>query len=236
MIEIRKSNQRGHGEFGWLSALYTFSFSNYHDPRYMGFGPLRVINEDRVAGGSGFAPHSHANMEIITYILEGGLQHRDSSGGGGVIRPGDIQYMSAGTGVSHSEVNASPSETVHLLQIWIMPKINNTPPRYEEKKFPLELRRNQLCLLVSGDGRDDSIVMRQDASLYGGFFETGQSHQYKIANGRGAFLQIARGSMRVNGEHELAAGDILSAQNETAIQFEMLEQCEFIFFDLPMAN
>src|SRR5215218_1815797 len=191
MINIRKSNERGHFDHGWLNTYHTFSFDQYYDPRYMGFRNLRVINEDFVAGGRGFPTHGHRDMEIITYILEGELKHEDSMGNGSVIRPGDVQRMSAGTGVRHSEFNASSKDPVHLLQIWIEPSITGIQPGYEEKHFDVQARRGRLRLIASPDGRDGSVTIHQDATVYAGLVDGKEEVTHALASGRKAYVHIA---------------------------------------------
>jgi redox-sensitive bicupin YhaK (pirin superfamily) len=213
MLNIRRANERGHAEHGWLDSRHTFSFADYYDPKFMGFGPLRVINEDRVQPGEGFGTHSHRDMEIISYVLEGELAHKDSMGNGSVIRPGDVQRMSAGTGVTHSEFNHSPSELVHFLQIWILPERERMRPSYEEKHFDDADKRGRLKLVASRDGRDGSVVIHQDVALYAALLENGERVEHALADGRRAWAQVTRGSVQVNGE-TLVAGDgaAISAQ------------------------
>src|SRR5580765_1879883 len=200
MLTIRQSKERGHFDHGWLNTYHTFSFDQYYDPRYAGFRDLRVINEDFVAGGRGFPKHGHRDMEIITYILEGALKHEDSMGNGSVIRPGDVQRMTAGTGVRHSEANASPDEPVHLLQIWILPDTIGLDPSYEEKAFSEDERLGQLRLIASNDGRDGSVTLHQDVNLFAAIVEADQEISHTMAPTRYAWIQVARGSVRVNGE------------------------------------
>src|ERR1044072_8469275 len=199
MITIRRSNERGHFEHGWSNTYHTFSFDQYYDPRYMGFRTLRVINEDFVAPGRGFPKHGHRDMEIITYILEGALKHEDSMGNGSVIGPGDVQRMTAGTGVRHSEYNPSETEGVHLLQIWIMPRARDLPSGYEQKAFTEEERRGRLRLVASEDGREGSVTIQQDARLYAGILEPGSVAEHKFAAGRYGWAQVARGNVELNG-------------------------------------
>lgn len=206
MMTIRKADDRGHADFGWLDSRHTFSFGHYRDPAHMGFGPLRVINDDRVAGGGGFPTHPHANMEIISYVLEGGLEHRDSLGTGSVIRPGDVQRMSAGTGIRHSEFNASASEPVHFLQIWILPERDGFAPGYEQTTFATEEKRGKLRLVAARDGRDGALTLNQDVDLYAGLFAGGESATLSLRPGRLGWLQVAAGSVTVNGVR-LDAGD-----------------------------
>ncbi len=199
MIKIRRSADRGRADFGWLDSRHSFSFGEYHDPAQMGFGPLRVINEDRVAGGGGFPPHSHREMEIISYVLEGQLQHQDSTGGGSIIRPGDVQRMSAGAGITHSEFNASKTEPVHFLQIWIMPGQRGVTPGYDQKTFAVSDKRNQLRLIAARDGRNGALTIHQDADIFAAVLSNAKiSHELKT--GRIAWVQVARGSVTIAGE------------------------------------
>lgn len=231
MISIRKSNQRGHFDHGWLNTYHTFSFDQYYDPRYMGFRDLRVINEDFVAPGRGFPMHSHRDMEIITYILEGALKHEDSMGNGSVIRPGDVQRMTAGGGVRHSEKNASEGERVHLLQIWILPNAENLPPGYEQKAFSEEERRGQLRLIASRDGRDGSVSLNQDVSLFASIIEAGREVAYEIDPKRYAWIQVARGALTVNDE-KAEQGDGVVVVAETNLTIKADEPAELLLFDL----
>ncbi len=231
MITIRKSEDRGHFNLGWLNTYHTFSFDQYYDPAHMHFRSLRVINEDRVLPAQGFPTHSHRDMEIITYILAGALEHRDSMGNGSVIRPGDVQRMSAGTGVSHSEFNPSSAESVHLLQIWILPQSQNLPPSYEEKHFSDEARRGGLHLIASTDGRDGSVEIHQDAQLFASILEAGQSVSHVFEGGRYGWLQVARGTIRLN-EVELKQGDGAAISNESELKITAHDQAEFLLFDL----
>ena len=230
MITIRKSEERGHFDFGWLDTYHTFSFDQYFDPAHSHFRSLRVINEDRVAAGRGFPTHSHRDMEIITYILSGSLEHRDSMGNGSVIRPGDVQRMSAGTGVSHSEFNPSQSEACHLLQIWIMPKLRNLTPSYEQKFFGEDKRRGQLCLIAAADGGDETVTIHQDARVYASILEAGQSVEHALADNRYAWLQIARGTVKLN-ELEMKQGDGAAISRET-LNIIADDRAELLLFDL----
>jgi len=231
MLTIRHSNQRGHFDHGWLNTYHTFSFDQYYDPRYMGFRSLRVINEDFVAAGRGFPKHGHRDMEIITYILEGALKHEDSMGNGSVIRPGDVQRMTAGTGVRHSEQNASNDERVHLLQIWIIPNADNLEPGYEQKAFSVDERKNQLRLIASLGGRDGSVSINQDASLFASILEAGNSVTYQIDQARYGWLQVARGVVEVNGERaEQGDGAVVVAERQLTIR--ALDGAEVLLFDL----
>jgi quercetin 2,3-dioxygenase len=231
MITIRKSKDRGHFNFGWLDTYHTFSFDQYFDPAHSHFRKLRVINEDRVAPGRGFPTHSHSDMEIITYILSGALEHRDSMGNGSVIRPGDVQRMSAGTGVSHSESNPSETEAVHLLQIWIMPRAKNLPSGYEQKAFSEDDRRDRLRLVASEDGREGSVTMQQDARLYAGILQPGATVEHEVAEGRFAWLQIARGSLKLN-DLELNQGDGAAIKEERDLKLIAGDEAEVLLFDL----
>jgi redox-sensitive bicupin YhaK (pirin superfamily) len=232
MFTIRKASDRGTFDHGWLQTAHTFSFGQYYDNRHLGFRDLRVINEDYVAKGVGFPTHPHKDMEIITYILEGEIAHEDSMGNGSVIVPGDIQYMSAGSGVAHSEFNPSPKNRSHLLQIWILPNARAATPRYGQKHFKKEDRLNQLKLVASGDGRLDSIEIRQDISLYASILEKDKKVELQLNEGRFAWIQLAKGTLKVNGV-ELEAGDGLAVSQETALQFETRsEVAEFLTFDL----
>jgi hypothetical protein len=230
IIAIRKGIDRGHANHGWLDARHTFSFASYHDPAQMGFRALRVINEDVVAPGAGFEPHSHRDMEIITYVLEGGVAHQDSAGGGGVIRPGEIQYMSAGSGVTHSEMNASKSEPLHLLQIWILPNARNLKPGYAQKSV-LDAIRGKLAPIVSPDGREESIRINQDAVLYAARLDEGQDIALPLAGNRYGYLQIARGGVEIGGAI-MQAGDGAKFENEAAPRLKALAPAEILFFDL----
>ncbi|TNE60139.1 MAG: pirin family protein [Alphaproteobacteria bacterium] len=231
MIKIRKSEARGAADHGWLKAKHTFSFAGYQDPAHMGFGPLRVINEDRIAGGGGFPTHPHDNMEIVTYVMSGALEHKDSMGNRGVIKAGDIQYMSAGTGVRHSEFNASATEETHLYQIWLLPNERGAPPRYAQKSLVGETRSNELNLFVSGDGREGSTEIRQDADLYTSTLDAGKEIVHRFEKGRLGWLQLARGVLDVNGER-LEAGDGVALAEEDLLAVKALESAEFLLFDM----
>ena len=232
MITVRRSAERGHANHGWLDTYHTFSFADYYDPQQMGFGPLRVINEDWVAPGQGFPTHGHRDMEIITYVLQGQLAHKDSLGTGSVIRPGDVQRMSAGTGVRHSEFNPSRTDDLRLLQIWIEPSRAGIPPSYEEKAFTDDDKRNRLRLVASPDGRDGSVTIHQDALVYASVLESGHELAYAVAPARRAWLQVASGSVRVNGQ-ELEQGDGAAIKDERALAVAGKERAEIILFDLP---
>ena len=230
MIKIRKADERGHFDHGWLDTHHTFSFADYYDPQFMGFRALRVINEDRVKAGRGFGTHSHRDMEIISYVLEGELEHRDSMGTGSVIRPGEVQRMSAGTGVLHSELNPSRSEPVHFLQIWMLPEKRGLKPEYEQKAFPPEERAGRLRLVASPDGAEGSLTIHQDAKLLAGTLRDGQSIQYTLQPGRYAWLQVARGNVEVNGQ-TLRAGDGAALEDELALTLTG-KDAEVLLFDL----
>lgn len=231
MITVRRSNERGHFDHGWLNTYHTFSFDQYYDPRYMSFRDLRVINEDFVAPGRGFPKHGHRDMEIITYILEGALKHEDSMGNGSIIRPGDVQRMTAGTGVRHSEQNASDQERVHLLQIWILPNTVGLDPGYEQKAFSEDERRGRLRLIASEDGRDGSVLVHQDVSLFASVLPSGQEVEHAIDPLRYAWIQVARGSVEVNGE-KANHGDGVSAFGESDLRIRAMEDAEVLLFDL----
>ncbi len=232
MFEIRHAQDRGHANHGWLDSWHSFSFADYHDPAHMGFGPLRVINEDRVQPGMGFGTHGHRDMEIISYVLEGALEHKDSMGNGSVIRPGNVQRMSAGTGVRHSEYNPSPSEGVHFLQIWIEPSRRGVAPGYEEKNFDAASKRGRLRLIASPDGRDGSVTIHQDALVYAALLDGAETATHALAPGRLAYVHVARGEVTANGQ-PLRAGDALKATGEREVRLEAGRNAEVIFFDLP---
>ncbi len=233
MIHLRKSDDRGRFNHGWLVAAHSFSFGDYHDPRFMGFRSLRVINEDIVSPGEGFPTHGHQNMEIVTYILEGALEHKDSMGNGSIIKPGDVQYMSAGSGVRHSEFNASKSEKVHLLQIWLMPNQNELKPQYGQSSYSIESRTNQLKLIVSESGSDGSIAIRQDVLLFASLLHLDSSLVYPIKSNRHLWIQLATGSIEVNGI-QMSAGDGLAVKEEQSLVIKgtSAAAAEFLLFDL----
>ncbi len=231
MMTVRKAQERGHFDHGWLDTWHSFSFADYYDPRFMGFRHLRVINEDRVAPGQGFPTHPHRDMEILTYILEGALEHKDSMGNGSVIRPGDVQRMSAGTGVTHSEFNPSEREPVHLLQIWLLPERNRLPPSYEQKAFPAEALNGKLALVASHAGRDGSVAIHQDVNLYAGRFAAGETASHAVPPGRYVWLQVARGEIEVNGQ-ALAAGDAAALSEEAKLELKAKSAAEVLVFDL----
>ncbi|HXB19839.1 MAG TPA: pirin family protein [Candidatus Solibacter sp.] len=232
MIYVRKAAERGHINHGWLDTHHTFSFGDYHDPKHMGFRSLRVINEDWVQAGHGFPTHPHRDMEIITYVLEGSLEHKDSMGTGSVIRPGEVQKMSAGTGVRHSEFNHSKSEAVHLLQIWIVPEKSGIKPNYEQKVIPAEEKKGKLRLVASRDGRDNSVKVYQDAELYATELAASQTINYQPGAGRHSWIQVARGKVTVNGK-DLEAGDGAAIAQEPKVQIVGgADQSELLLFDL----
>ncbi|MCA1324818.1 pirin family protein [Herbaspirillum sp. alder98] len=232
MMQLRKSTERGHGNHGWLDSYHSFSFADYHDPKHMGFGPLRVINEDRVAAGQGFGTHGHRDMEIISYVLDGELAHKDSMGNGSVIRPGDVQRMSAGTGVRHSEYNHSQTGTTHFLQIWIMPDRAGAEPGYQEAHFSAADKQGRLRLVASSDGRDGSVSMNQDASLFAGLFDGDEAASYTLAAGRLGYVHVARGKVSVNGQ-ALEAGDAVKLTDVDKLDITGGDNAEVLVFDLP---
>jgi redox-sensitive bicupin YhaK (pirin superfamily) len=231
MITVRKADARGYADHGWLKARHSFSFAGYRDPAFMGFRTLRVLNEDRVAPGAGFPEHPHRDMEIITVVLEGSLAHRDNSGGHGIIRPGMIQRMSAGSGVLHSEFNASKTEPVHLMQIWIVPDRTGVPPRYEDRTIPDSDRHNRLALLVSPDGADGSLHIYQDVRLYGSRLDAWSEVTHPLAKGRHAWLQVASGDVTVNGV-ALDTGDAAAISDEGTLDIVATSDAEILLFDL----
>lgn len=231
MMTIRRASERGHANFGWLDSWHTFSFGSYYDQQHMGFSDLRVINEDRVLGGEGFPSHSHRDMEIISYVLDGALQHTDSTGSGGVIHYGDVQRMSAGRGVTHSEFNASQGDAVHFLQIWLMPQRAGLPASYEEKRFAVDEKRSQLRLIASPDGAGGSLTIHQDVRLYASVLEKGNEVSHRLAPGRQAWVQVARGRVLVNGR-ELVAGDGAALSEEASVTVAGAEPSEVLVFDL----
>jgi redox-sensitive bicupin YhaK (pirin superfamily) len=233
MINVRHAAERGAANFGWLDSRHTFSFGDYYDPKQMGFGPLRVINEDRVSPGQGFGTHGHRDMEIISYVLEGALEHKDSIGTGSVIRPGDVQVMSAGTGIRHSEFNHSKTEPVHFLQIWVVPERDGLAPRYEQKTFPDRDKRGRLRLVGSSDGRDGSVVIHQDVELFAALLNTGEHVTHALKTGRRGWLQVVRGAVAMNGR-DLHAGDGAALEGEPALSVTAkVDGTEILVFDLP---
>jgi len=230
MEQVRRSNERGHANHGWLDSYHSFSFADYYDPQHMGFGPLRVINEDRVQAGAGFGTHGHRDMEIISYVLEGALGHQDSMGNGSTIVPGDVQRMSAGSGVRHSEHNHEKSGVTHFLQIWIEPSVAGITPSYEQKHFDAAQKRGRLRLVASPDGAEGSVTIHQDALIYAGLFDGRENASYDLKNERG-YVHVARGRVTVNG-HPLEAGDALKTE-QGVIEIESGERAEVLLFDLP---
>lgn len=231
MIDIIRSGSRGAAEHGWLSSRHTFSFADYYNPARMGFASLRVINEDWIQAGKGFGTHPHRDMEIVTYMLEGELEHQDSMGNGSVIRPGELQRMTAGTGVLHSEVNPSHDTTAHLLQIWILPERQKLQPGYEQKYFSPEVRANRWCLVGSRDGREGSLTVHQDVSLYAAILDAGRELNFELDSNRNGFLQLARGSVKI-GNDSLSAGDAVAMQQHKNFTLRANEDAEMLFFDL----
>ena len=232
MITLRPAAERGHANHGWLDSRHSFSFADYHDPEHMHWGPLRVINEDRVAAGQGFGSHGHRDMEIISYVLEGALAHKDSMGNVETIVPGEVQRMSAGTGVTHSEFNYDTTGTTHFLQIWILPERTGITPGYEQKRFDEAGKRGRLRLVVSPDGADGSLRMHQDARMYAGLFDGDEAADLDIAPGRLAYVHLVRGTATVNG-HALAAGDALMYRDEPQVRIQAGQDAEALVFDLP---
>jgi len=231
MITIRRADDRGHAELGWLDSRHTFSFGHYYDPAHMGFGPLRVINEDRVRPGGGFDTHGHKDMEIISYVLDGALAHKDSLGNGSEIRPGDVQRMSAGTGIRHSEFNASSDDPVHFLQIWILPETENMAPGYEQKAFPAAERQGRLRLVGARDGREGALTIHQDVDLYSGLLEPGDEIVHTMAPGRMAWVQVAGGAIEI-GDETLAAGDGAAISEENGVAIRSAVRSEILLFDM----
>jgi redox-sensitive bicupin YhaK (pirin superfamily) len=238
MITLRKSSDRGYADHGWLKSCHSFSFADYHDPEHMGFGNLRVINEDRIAPGSGFGTHGHRDMEIVSYVLEGELAHKDSMGTGdsksaatGIIKPGDVQRMSAGRGVQHSEFNHAPDQTTHFLQIWIEPNVRGIAAEYEQKHFDDAAKRGTLCLVASPDGRDGSLRIHADASISAGLFDGGQHAERSLDPGRRAWVHVVRGRLEVNGQ-VLGAGDAVGLEGESQLDLSHGEKAEVLVFDL----
>ena len=232
MAQLRSAMERGHAQHGWLDSYHSFSFADYYDPKHMGVSNLRVINDDTVEPGAGFGTHGHRDMEIISYVLDGALEHKDSMGNGSIIRPGDVQRMSAGTGVHHSEYNHSQTEPVHFLQIWLLPNRTGVQPGYEQKHFLRESRRARLALLVSPDGRDGSLSSHQDGFLYGTLLEAGETVEHALDAGRRAYVHVASGRVAVNGI-VLGSGDGATLDDDTHIHLEGMEPVEVLLFDLP---
>ena len=232
MITLRTATDRGHANHGWLDSWHSFSFANYYDPAHMHWGPLRVINEDRVQAGKGFGTHPHRDMEIISYVLDGSLAHDDSIGNGTRIVPGDVQRMSAGTGVVHSEYNHEQDQATHFLQIWIIPSTQGLEPSYEQKDFPAAERRGRLRLVASPDGAEGSVLVHQDARMYSGLFDAGEQARLDLAPGRLGYVHMARGTASVNG-HDLSAGDALMYADESQVLIDGGEGAEILVFDLP---
>jgi quercetin 2,3-dioxygenase len=231
MIKVRRSNERGHADYGWLDTYHTFSFNTYYDPRFMGFRSLRVINEDTIAPGMGFGTHGHADMEIITYVTRGALAHKDSTGGEETLRPHEVQRMTAGTGIRHSEFNASETDETHLLQIWILPEKNGLTPGYEQTYFAPEEKKNRLRLVASRAGSDGSVKINQDVSLYASLLDANETVEHDLAANRHAWLQLVKGKIELNGV-SLNAGDGAAVSEETVLQIKALEDSEFLLFDL----
>ncbi len=231
MLAIRPANERGLANHGWLNSRHTFSFGHYYDPEYMGFGPLRVINEDQVKPAQGFGTHGHSDMEIISYVLDGALEHKDSLGTGSIIKPGDVQRMTAGTGVRHSEYNASSTDSVHFLQIWIIPEKNGLKPSYEQKAFSDEEKQGKLRLVGSRDGRDGSVTIHQDVNLFSALLSEGDDIEHTLGEGRKGWVQVARGSLRLDG-NELTAGDGVALQGEHTLKLEGTGDAEVLLFDM----
>lgn len=231
MVSIRRSEDRGHADHGWLQTAHTFSFAHYFDPNFMNFGPLRVLNQDRVAPGKGFGTHGHRDMEIVSYVLEGVMEHKDSMGNGSRMHPGEVQLMSAGSGVQHSEFNGSDEEPLHFLQMWVIPRERGTTPRYEQRVFSEDERRGKLCLVVSPDGADGSLTIGQDARLFTGLLGVGESTTFELDEGRDAWLHVARGSVNLNGE-ELRTGDGAGVQAESQLTLEGVDDAEVVLWEL----
>jgi len=231
MLQLRRSTERGHADHGWLDTYHTFSFADYHDPDFMGFSVLRVLNQDRVAAGNGFPRHGHRDMEIVSYVLEGALEHKDSMGTGSQMRPGEVQLMSAGSGVLHSEYNASKKDALHFLQMWILPAKNGTKPRYEQKDFAAQ-REGRMCLVVSPDGRDGSVTIAQDARLYAGKLDGKQRAELELPAGRVGWVHVALGRIQLNGK-TLGPGDGAAIRDEKKLVFEQGEKAELVLWDLP---
>lgn len=231
MIVIRKSGERGHADYGWLKAFYTFSFANYYDPEHMEFRALRVLNDDIIEPGKGFPTHHHNDMEVVTYILKGSLKHKDSTGEESVITRGDVQRMTTGTGIMHSEYNPSETKTVHLFQTWIVPEETGLTPSYEQKNFPEEEKKGKLCLIASSDGRGNSVIVRQDVNIYASILDGGDTIEQKISAGRHAWVQVAYGEISLNGQ-TLAEGDGAAVSDEEELKIICKDSAEFLLYDL----
>jgi quercetin 2,3-dioxygenase len=231
MMDVLRSEERGHANHGWLDSHFTFSFADYFDPEHVQFRTLRVMNDDRIAGGGGFPKHPHRDMEIVTYVLEGALEHKDSMGNGSVIKPGDVQYMSAGTGVAHSEFNASKTERVHMYQIWMLPEKQGLKPTYDQKNFSDAEKRGKLRLVASPDGRDGSVKIRQNNELYATVLGAGETVKHALKPKRHAYVQVARGSVKLNGT-ELREGDSAAISEENAVELTGVKDAEVLLFDL----
>lgn len=232
MLQVRRADERGHAKFDWLDSYHTFSFGQYHDRKQMGWGPLRVINDDTVAPNEGFPTHSHKDMAIISYVLDGGLEHKDSMGTGSIIRPGDVQMMEAGTGVAHSEFNTSDSGPVHFLQIWVIPKFSGLKPSYQQHHFGEEKKRGKLCLLVSGGGESHSLRVHQDMSMYGALLDGDEVIEWSQDSSRLAYIHVARGAVSVNGM-AVGEGDGIKIAEESHLRFENGRNAEILLLDLP---
>jgi redox-sensitive bicupin YhaK (pirin superfamily) len=231
MIEVRRASKRGHAQHGWLESYHTFSFAGYHDPKYMGFRALRVINEDRVQPGRGFDPHSHRDMEILSYVIDGALEHKDSMGTGSVIRPGELQLMRAGTGVTHSEYNPSKSDPVHFLQIWVIPDREGLEPAYDQRSFPEDERRGKLRLMASPDGADGSVLVHQDLSLYATLLERGDAVEHRVSPERHVWVQVVKGRLDVNGQM-LSDGDGVAIASEPVVTLSAAAPSEALLFEM----
>jgi len=231
MIKLRRSEDRGHADHGWLNSYHSFSFADYYDPEHMGFGSLRVINEDTVQPGMGFGTHGHRDMEIVSYVLDGKLEHKDNMGTGSIIAPGDVQRMSAGRGVQHSEYNPSRDERVHFLQIWIEPNVTGIKPSYEQKHIPASEKKGRLRLIASPDGRDGSVTLHQDAEIHAAMLDSGDETTHVLKNGRRAYVHVARGNVHVNGER-LVHGDAAMVVGDAKVTLDRAESAEVLLFDL----
>lgn len=231
MIDVIRSESRGNADHGWLKSKHTFSFADYHNPSRMSFAKLRVVNEDRVEPGQGFGTHSHRDMEIVTYVIDGALEHKDSMGNGSIIRPGELQRMTAGTGVLHSEYNHSTEDIVHFLQIWILPERNGLEPGYEQKLFPIEEKRNRWRLVASRDGRDGALTIHQDVGLFATVLDQNIELDHAFDGNRRGFLQVVKGSVEIDGE-QLLAGDAVATQDQATLQVRSIEEAELLLFDM----